>query len=73
MEEANDYDENDGVEVQNAKDIMMLERMRLGIEDEGENEVEDEDEALEFDNIDSDDDTQVPRGPPATLDRGDNF
>jgi hypothetical protein len=64
MEADNDIneDEDEGEVVQDAKDLMMLERWRahheLSVEDDGggeENNGDDED--LGFDNIDSDDDS----------------
>ena len=66
MEEENDFDEDEGDEVQNAKDLRMLERLQLG----GDFDVDEGDEDEGFDNIDSDDDTRAPR---ATAARGDNF
>ena len=58
MEEDNDIDEDEGDEVQNAKDLRMLERLQLGGDiDEDEGDEDDRDEADCFDNIDSDDDT----------------
>jgi hypothetical protein len=61
MEVDNDIDEGEGEMVQDAKDLMMLERWRarreLSVEDDGggeENNGDDED--LGFDVIDSDDD-----------------
>jgi hypothetical protein len=60
MEVDNDIDEGEGEVVQDAKDLMMLERWRarceLGVEDDGGGEENGDDEDLGFDNIDSDDD-----------------
>jgi hypothetical protein len=53
MEVDNDIDEDDGDEVQNAKDLALLERLQLG----DDNDDNDGDEADMLDNIDSDDDT----------------
>ena len=50
MEVDNDIDEDDGDEVQNANDLQMLERLRLG--DDNDDNVGDEVDF--FDNIDSD-------------------
>ena len=58
MKEDNDIDKDEGDEVQNAKDLIMLERLQLGDDiDEDEGDEDDRDEADCFDNIDSDDDT----------------
>lgn len=74
----NDIDEDEGDEVHNAKDLRMLERLQFGGDiDEDEGDEDDGDDADCFDNIDSDDDTRVPRantrGALATDNRGDNF
>ena len=57
--------EDDGEEVQNAKDLQMLERLQLG----DDNDDNDGDEPDLLDNIDSDDDTYDP----ATADREEYF
>ena len=51
-----DGDEDDGEEVQNAKDLALLERLRFGVAIDDN----DGDEAEMLDNIDSDDDTYDP-------------
>jgi hypothetical protein len=51
-----DGDEDDGEEVQNAKDLALLERLRFGVAIDDS----DGDEAEMLDNIDSDDDTYDP-------------
>jgi hypothetical protein len=54
-------DEEEGDEVQNAKDIEMLERLHIDDDDEGNNEPSDNDVYL--DNFDSDDETYHPDNP----------
>jgi hypothetical protein len=56
MEVDNDIDEDDGEEVQNAKDLALLERLWFGVAIDDN----DGDEAEMLDNIDSDDDTYDP-------------
>ena len=51
-------DEVDGDVVQNAKDIEMLDRLRLGNDDE--DNIEPSDSVAHLDNFDSDDDTYDP-------------
>ena len=51
-------DEVDGDVVQNAKDIEMLDRLRLGNDDE--DNIETSDSVAHLDNFDSDDDTYDP-------------
>ena len=54
-------DEEEGDEVQNAKDIEMLERLHLDDDDEGN--IEPSDSLVYLDNFDSDDETYDPDNP----------
>jgi hypothetical protein len=54
-------DEEEGDEVQNAKDIEMLERLHLDDDDEGN--IEPLDNFVYLDNFDSDDETYDPNNP----------
>jgi hypothetical protein len=54
-------DEEKGDEVQNAKDIEMLERLHLDDDDEGN--IEPSDSVIHLDNFDSDDKTHDPSNP----------
>jgi hypothetical protein len=54
-------DEEEGDEVQNAKDIEMLERLHLDDDDEGN--IEPSDSVVHLDNFDSDDETYDPDNP----------
>jgi hypothetical protein len=54
-------DEEEGDEVQNAKDIEMLERLHLDDDDEGN--IEPLDNFVYLDNFDSDDETYDPDNP----------
>jgi hypothetical protein len=54
-------DEEKGDEVQNAKDIEMLERLHLDDDDEGN--IEPSDSVVHLDNFDSDDKTHDPNNP----------
>ena len=62
MEVDNDIDEDDGEVVQDAKDLMMLERWQaerdrlVSDDDNSESDTDDEENLRELDNIDSDDD-----------------
>ena len=53
-----DGDEDDGDEVQNANDLQMLERLRLG--NDNEDNIPPSDSVDELDNVDSDDETYDP-------------
>ena len=54
-------DEEEGDEVQNAKDIEMLEQLHLDDDDEGN--IEPSDSVVYLDNFDSDDETYDPDNP----------
>jgi hypothetical protein len=54
-------DDEEGDEVQNAKDIEMLERLHLDDDDEGN--IEPSDSVVYLDNFDSDDETYDPDNP----------
>ena len=54
-------DDEEGDEVQNAKDIEMLERLHLDDDDEGN--IEPSDSLVYLDNFDSDDETYDPDNP----------
>jgi len=62
MEVDNDIDEDDGEVVQDAKDLMMLERWQaerdrlVSDDDNSDSDTDDEENLRELDNIDSDDD-----------------
>jgi hypothetical protein len=62
MEVDNDIDEDEGEVVQDAKDLMMLERWRaerdrlVSDDDNSDSDTDDEEDLRELDNIDSDDD-----------------
>jgi hypothetical protein len=80
MEVDNNIDEDEGDEVQDARDLRILERWRMERDGVVEDDVDDDDDGddegdgddarhlRELDNIDSDDDNM-----PATAVRGDNF
>jgi hypothetical protein len=84
MDVDNDIDEDEGDEVQDAKDLQILERWRMVrdgvVEDDKDDEdsVDDEDDGddarhlIELDNIDSDDDNSDSDGGWCAI-RGDNF
>jgi hypothetical protein len=56
-----DDDADDGYEVQNAKDLQMLERLRIGIDDE--DNIPPSDNIEDFDMVDSDDESYDPANP----------
>ena len=76
MEVDNNIDEDEGEVVQDAKDLMILERWRarreLGVEDDGGGDENENDEDLGFDNIDSDDDSSDCDDGGGDDDNGDN-
>jgi hypothetical protein len=56
-----DDDADDGYEVQNAKDLQMLERLRIGFDDE--DNIPPSDNIEDFDMVDSDDESYDPANP----------